>query len=117
MNTYNWTFPALEAYPQHAGESDVVFTIHWRLTGDDGNGHIGTVYGTVGVKYNEGDPFTPYAILTPELVQGWVEEALGEEQVTALKANIDQQIADQINPPVVTLPPPWEKVAEQALPS
>ena len=112
MNQYTWSFPALEAYPQHAGEIDVVFTIHWRLTGDDGNGHSATVYGTVSVQYNEGDPFTPYASLTPELVQSWVEEDLGSEQVVAMKANIDSQIANQINPPSVTLPPPWEKLAE-----
>lgn len=107
MNQYKWTFPALEAYPQHEGATDVVFTVHYRLDGDDGLGHTAGVYGTVGVTYEGGSSFTPFAELTPEIVTGWVEAALGEEQVTAMKANIDSQIADQINPPVVVLPPPW----------
>lgn len=114
MNQYNWTFPALEAYPQHEGATDVVFTVHYRMDGDDGQGHSAGVYGCVGVTYEGGSSFTPYANLTKKQVQGWVEAALGEKTVAAMKANIDGQIENQINPPSVTLPPPWEKVAEPA---
>ena len=45
-NTYTWTFPALTAYPEYASQTDVVYTVHWVLTGNDGNGHTGSVYGT-----------------------------------------------------------------------
>ena len=31
-------------------------------------------------------------------VQGWVEAALGSDEVTALKAGIDAQIAEKITP-------------------
>lgn len=106
-NTYTWSFPTLTAYPQSEGQTDVVFTIHYVLNGTDGNGHNGSVYGTVGVTYTAGEPFTPYAQLTEAQVQGWTVAALGAEQVAAMEANIDAQIQQQISPSVVNLPPPW----------
>ena len=106
-NTFTWTFPTLTAYPSYEGQTDVVFTVHWVLTGTDGNGHSGSVYGTVGVTYAAGSPFTPYASLTEEQVQTWVVDALGEEQVADYKANIDNQISQQVSPTIVDLPPPW----------
>ena len=105
--TYTWSFPTLTAYPSDAGQTDVVFQIHWVLTGTDGNGHTGSVYGTVGVTYTAGEPFTPFAQLTESQVQGWVTSALGATQVSALEASIDQQIQQQIAPTSVNLTPPW----------
>ena len=105
--TNTWNITQLDCYPQAEGETDVVFTAHWTLTGDDGEGHVGSVYGSVGVTYEAGEPYTPYADLTQEQVVGWVQDALGEEQVAAYEANVAQQIEDQINPPVVTPPLPW----------
>lgn len=110
--TYTYTFPALEAYPQHEGETDVVFTIHWRLDGTDET-NVAGVYGSVSVSYSAGETFTPFSELTESKVQEWVEESLGEEQVAALKANIDAQLAELANPSKVTLTPPWVQTAEQ----
>lgn len=105
--TYNWTISQLECKPQEDNVQDVVVTIHWRLDGADGEYSAG-VYGSVATKpYEAGAPFIPYADLTQEIVVGWVEEALGEEQVQAYKENIAGQIANQINPPIVTPPLPW----------
>jgi hypothetical protein len=106
-NTYTWSFPTLTAYPTYESQTDVVYTVHWVLNGTDGNGHNGSVYGTVGLTYEAGSPFTPYAQLTEAQVQGWTTAALGAEQVAALEANIDQQIQQQITPTSVNLPPPW----------
>lgn len=106
-NTYTWSFPTLAAYPTYEGETDVVFTVHWVLSGSDGDGHSGSVYGAVNVTYAAGTPFTPYADLTEEQVQGWVVEALGPEQVAVYEANIDNQIEQQVSPTIVNLPPPW----------
>ena len=106
-NSFTWVINAMDCYPQDAGQTDVVFTVHWTLNGTDGSGHNGSVYGTVGVTYTAGEPFTPYAQLTQAQVVGWVEAALGPEQVAAMEANINTQIANQINPPVVSPPLPW----------
>ena len=105
--TYNWEFPTLTAYPTHAGQSDVVFVVHWRLNGTDDDNHTGLVYGTVSVTYKEGDPFIPFADLTKEIVQGWTEEAMGTDTVDAHKQNIANQIQEQVTPTQVNLTPPW----------
>ena len=104
--TYTWNITSMDCYPQHDGETDVVFTVHWTLNGTDGT-YNGSVYGTVGVTYDASAPFTPYADLTQNQVVAWVEAALGAEQVVSLEANIATQIANQANPPVVTPPLPW----------
>ena len=54
--------------------------------------------------------FTPYEDLTQEQVLDWCY-ANGVDK-NAIEANVTQQINDQINPPVVTLPLPWVPVAE-----
>ena len=84
-----------------------MFTVHWVLNGTDGNGHSGSVYGTVGVTYVASEPFTPYASLTETQVTAWTTEGLGPEQVAGLEANIDNQIQQQVSPSVINLPPPW----------
>ena len=96
----------MDAYPELDGETDVVFTVHWTLNGTDGT-YNGDVYGSQGITIDHDAPFTPYASLTQAQVVGWVQDALGEEQVASYEANVAQQIANQINPPVITHPLPW----------
>ena len=105
--TYNWTISQLEVKPAEADVTNVVVTAHWRLDGTDGT-HSAGVYGSIATKpYEPGEPFTPYDQLTKEQVVGWVEKALGEEQVQQYKDSIAQQIEQQVNPLIVTPPIPW----------
>lgn len=104
--TNTWTVTQMDCYSEAEGETDVVFTVHWTLSGTDGT-YNGSVYGTVGVTLNPDEPFIPYADLTEAEAIGWVQEALGAEQVASYEANVATQIANQINPPVVTPPLPW----------
>jgi hypothetical protein len=104
--TNTWSVVQLDAYPEFEGKADVVFTVHWRLDGVDGD-HAGGAYGAVGLTLDPDAPFAPYASLTEAQVIGWVKDALGEEAVAAAEANVAQQIADQANPPVVNPPLPW----------
>lgn len=106
-NTYSWTFSAFDCYPEHAGATDVVFTVHWTRYATDGEGHTASIYGTVGVQYEEGQDFVPFGELTPEIVASWVTEALGAEAVAAQEVALDQLIQNQITPPVVTRSAPW----------
>jgi len=107
--TYDWNFNPFEAYPQYAEQTDVVFTIHWQLYASS-ESYTSKAIGTIGVQYNEGQPFTPFNELTKETVQAWVEGAMNGQSagsVDALKANLAQQIQDQITPRVITLSAPW----------
>lgn len=104
--TNTWSVVSMDCYPELDGETDVVFVCHWQLNGTDGT-YNGSVYGSVGVTLDEGATFTPYADLTEAQVIGWVKDALGEEAVTGYEANVAEQIANQINPPVVSPALPW----------
>jgi len=101
---FNWQIEQLNCYPQAEGQTDVVFTAHWRLTGTDGT-YSGTVYSTCGVTYVAGAPYTPYADLTQDQVLGWIW-ASGVDKDSA-EAAVQTQIDNQINPPVVSPQLPW----------
>ena len=101
--TFTWSVTALNCYPQADGQTDVVFTVHWTLSGTDGT-YNGSVYSTCSVPAPEGT-FTPYDQLTQDQVLGWIW-ANGVDKDSA-EAAVQQQIDNQINPPVVTPPLPW----------
>jgi hypothetical protein len=103
-NTYTWIVEYMSCYPEAEGETDVVFVVGWRCNATDGT-YNATQYGTVSVTYVAGEPYTPYADLTETQVQGWVW-ANGVDQA-AVEAALDTNIANQVNPPVVTPPLPW----------
>lgn len=107
--TNTWAVQQMDAYPEYEGNADVVFTVHWTLNGTDGE-HVGSVYGSAGLTLDPEATYVPYADLTKEQVVGWVHAALGEEVVTGYEANVAQQIADQIDPPVVTPQLPWVEI-------
>ena len=104
--TNTWVIEQMDCYPQSEGQTDVVFTIYWRVNAADGV-YTSTSYGTVGVTYVAGSLYTPYAQLTQPQVVGWVQTAMGPEQVASIEASLATNIANQINPPVVTPPLPW----------
>ena len=106
--TNTWSVVSMDCYPELDGQTDVVFVCHWTLNGTDGE-HTGGVYGSVGLTLDPEATYVPYADLTEAQVIGWVKEALGEESVTSYEENVAQQIANQINPPVVTPPLPWSE--------
>lgn len=104
--TYTWNVSRMDAYPTYDGQPDVVFTVHWNLTGTE-DSYSGYVYGTVGIALNPAESFTPYSELTEAQVIGWVTQALGEEMVASYEASVAEQIDIQINPPIVSPPLPW----------
>jgi hypothetical protein len=104
--TNTWVIEQMSCYPQHEGETDVVFTVYWRVNATDGT-YNATSYGSVGVPYTAGSPFTPYANLTQDQVVGWVQAAMGPEQVARIEESLATNIANQANPPVVNPPLPW----------
>jgi hypothetical protein len=102
---YAWDVSTVDTYPTKDSNSDVVYNVHWRLTAtddantdSDGNNWTADVYGSQGLDTDSISSFTAFADLTSSDVQGWVEAALGADEVTALKANLDAQIAEKITP-------------------
>jgi hypothetical protein len=102
--TYTWDCKTVDTYPTKSDKTDVIFNVHWRLNGvdDTEDENASDSYGVVSLDTEDLSTFTAFADITEADVIGWVEAALGEEQVTALKASIDAQIAEKITPTVVT---------------
>jgi hypothetical protein len=106
--TILWIIERLLVKPIEGSLTDVVITADWRCNGTQDQ-YSGTCYGSCSFQPPSGE-FTPYPDLTQEQVLGWCY-ANGVNQA-AIEANVTQQIENQINPPVVTLPLPWNPVAE-----
>jgi hypothetical protein len=103
MTTFNWAISRLDCYPQSEGQTDVVFNIHWQLTGTDG-AYNGSVYSTCSVPAPTGT-FVPYQDLTQDQVLGWIW-VNGVDKDSA-EAAVQAQIDNQINPPVTSPALPW----------
>jgi hypothetical protein len=102
--TYTWNCTTVDTYPTKSDQTDVIFNVHWRLNGVDDTEvkNVGDSYGVVSLDTEDLSTFTAFADITEANVISWVEAALGEDQVAALKASIDAQIAEKITPTVVT---------------
>jgi hypothetical protein len=90
-----------------------VQTVHWTASQTDGD-FTASAYGSLGVPAKDpSDPtFIAFASLTEEQVKQWVITTMGEEQVTALQANLDGQIEAQKNP-VSASGLPWAAVVPE----
>ena len=103
MPTISWIIERLLVKPTEGSYTDVVITADWRCNGSQ-DSYTGTCYGSCSFAPPSGS-FTPYADLTEQQVLDWCF-ANGVDQA-AIEANVNQQIQNQINPPVVVLPLPW----------
>lgn len=99
---YTWNVSTVDV-KEIDGNADTVFNVHWRLTGtDDVNDESATVYGTQSLDTSDLSDFIAFADLTVSDVQGWVEAAMGEDEITNMKANLDATIAELVTPTVQT---------------
>jgi len=103
MIEYNWNISRLDCLPQSEQGADYVIVAHWQCNGVDGD-YNGSVYSTCSFPVVQG-AFTPYDQLTKDQVLGWIW-ANGVDKA-ATEAAVEQQIQNQINPPIVSPPLPW----------
>ena len=110
---YTWDVSTVDTYPTLDGNADVVYNVHWRLIAtDDTNtytnalgetvNYVANSIGTQKLNTSSISSFTAFADLTSSDIQGWVETAMGSDEVTALKAKLDAKIALLITPTSVT---------------
>jgi hypothetical protein len=109
MITYDWNCKTVDAYPQDGEYTDLVYNVHWIVTGisdelkPDGTAYSATNIGTQTLDTSDVTEFIPFKDLTNEIVVGWTQGAMGEEQVASIEASIASQIENLINPTSVTL--------------
>jgi hypothetical protein len=121
MTTYNWNCKTVDCYPEQDNEADVVYNVHWIVTGtsedSEGKSYSATNIGTQTLDTSQITTFIPFDQLTNDEVVAWTKGAMGDEQVASIEANIQGQIDSLITPTSVTLTigepvPPTPEVEE-----
>ena len=101
--TFNWVISQLDSIPSLDGMDKVISVIHYRAQKQHEEFTADT-YGALSVDAPHEASFTPYDEVTKEMVEGWLEAGLDTE---AIEANLDAQIENFLNPPIVAYPLPW----------
>ena len=102
--SYTWDVNTVDVYPTDGDYTDVIYNVHWRLNATDtqvdaeGNPYTASVYGTQVLDTSDLSGFIDFDNVTSSQVQGWVESAMGAEEVQSLKDGLDANIAGQITP-------------------
>ena len=110
--TYTWNVSTVDV-KEIDGNADTVFNVHWQLKAEDDTNTVKddfgndvpistSVYGSIGLNTEDLSDFIAFADLTVSDVQGWVEAAMGEEEVQAKKDSVDATIAELVTPTVQT---------------
>lgn len=102
-----WYINAMDCKPQDGDLTDFVVVVHWTRNAKETINDVeyfASVYGTQSFSAADVTDFIPYDQLTYEIVCGWLDSTI---DVAALDLNLDQQIENQVNPPIVTPPLPF----------
>jgi hypothetical protein len=101
--TYKWVVSQLDTAPSEDTLTDVVKIVHWRYQAEDGT-YTAEVYGAMGCATPSDTDFTAYDDLTFDQVCEWL---IAGNNVDALQSNLDTQIENLKNPPIINKPLPW----------
>jgi uncharacterized protein YpbB len=109
MVTYDWNCRTVDAYPSVGELTDVVYNVHWRVTGlseeldSQGNPYQANNIGIQTLNTEDITDFIPVDELTNEQVTEWVKSTMDEEEVSRIEENIKNQIDNLITPKSITL--------------
>ena len=116
---YEWIITSMDCEPVQGNLNDVVINVHWRrkctvgIEGEE-NYYMADIYSDMRV----GDPADPnnfidYDNLTKDDVVSWLQ-TMTDPTVEFIDETLSKNIDEQINPPVVTLPLPWDNSNENS---
>jgi len=109
MITYDWNCKTVDAYIEKEGNADVVYNVHWRVTGisdqldPEGNNYSATNIGTQSLDVSEITNFIPWDEVTEAEVEEWTKAAMGEELVLSIETNVAASLEQVIKPTSITL--------------
>jgi hypothetical protein len=109
MTTFKWVVSQMDTSPSEDGLTDVVKVVHWRYQAEQVDGdktYNAEVYGAMACATPSDTDFTAYDDLTFDKVCEWL---VAGNDVDAMELNLDTQIENLKNPPIINLPLPWEK--------
>jgi hypothetical protein len=102
-----WFINQMESLPTDGDLKDFVINVHWNRNAKEtinGVEYFASVYGSQSFSKHDVTNFIPYEELTYDIVCGWLDASM---DVAALDLNLDAQIENQVNPPIVVLPLPF----------
>ena len=102
-----WVINQLDCLPTDGQYQDFVLVAHYsRFAKETINEkeYTASVYSTQSFSKDDVSNFIPYEDLTYDIVCGWLDASM---DVEALDLNLDAQIENQVNPPIVVLPLPF----------
>jgi len=109
MINYNWNCKTVDAYPKEADKTDVVYNVHWIVTGvsdqvdSENKPYTAKNIGTQVLNTSDITNFIPFDQLTNEKITEWTKAAMGSEGITNIESNIEKAIDSLIAPTSVTL--------------
>ena len=109
---FNWVISQLDSIPSLDEMDKVISVIHYRAQKqyeEDVIHFTADTYGALSVDAPHEASFTPYDEVTKEMVEGWLESSLDCE---AIEDNLDAQIQNFLNPPIVAYALPWSNPAK-----
>lgn len=104
MTTYKWVIYQMNCISSIDELTDVVNCVYYTRIAEQGKIQV-SCYGTMACQTPSSTDFTAYPDLTYEQVCGWLDAGL---DVETIDLGLDQQIENIINPPIVTLPLPFQ---------
>jgi DUF2075 family protein len=102
-----WFINQMESLPTDGDLKDFVINVHWNRNAKEtinGVEYFASVYGAQSFSKDDVTNFIPYEDLTYDIVCGWLDSTIDTE---ALDLNLDAQIENQVNPPIIVLPLPF----------
>lgn len=109
MTTINWNCKTVDVYPTEGEYTDVVYNVHWIVTGTsdqldpEGNPYTGQIIGTQILDTSTITDFIPFEDLTNEIAVQWTKDTMGAEQVADIESGVQGQIDQKINPTSITM--------------
>ena len=112
-NTYTWSYPQLDTAPTEGDLSDVIKTIHWRITAvsdseqdADGNYLSASSYSTASPELDP-DNFVAFNSITKDWCKEKVLAGLDKTEAE-LQTMLDEQMQNLVTPPIVgKVPSGW----------
>ena len=105
--TYRWYINEMDTYLSYSGYSYFVTKVSWRYNATNDSGYSANIMGqsTYNVVNDTVDhPYVQYSALTENEVINWLDS--GEDIIT-IREQLDNNLIEQMNPPIVSLPLPW----------
>ena len=103
MITFIWNCGTVDIYPSESGLSDVIYNVHWIVSGVDDLGNTVDNIGTQILDTSNITNFISFVDLTYDQITSWTKSAMGQEQIDLIEEDIAIKLGKISNPTSVTV--------------